>query len=287
MKTIQKTNYVIGNEVFFIEKGIPHTGIVKEVYENLLILNNVTFLDPIFDKTIRESIENEIWEVSPEDVIKTSEYHFPVYPSTELIVYISQIMHSATNDNQLSSIIIRDFLREYKPKMLYSSETSLFYPYPDNYISFNPDMIIQMSAQNGFYVPLLIKYEDIIYYALELYDKSLTQPSMIIFPEWKDSLRPTINSPDKFNSALEDMKNIVKNIYQCRANNIGETLSVPEFYISSLNEDSIESIHQITAWTKEKYFDLRTIVTHCGCYLEEGSIKMLPRFFNPVYKKRR
>lgn len=290
MKTIQNTNYVCGNEIFFIEKGIPHTGIVKQVYENMLIVDHVTFVDPIFDKVTRLPIELNRWEVRPKDVIKTSEYYLPTHPSVEMLVYIEQIMHSATNDNQLESTIIRDFLKEYKPKTLYSSESSLFYPYPDNYIRFDNNMIFRMTDSTSICVPLIFKFKGKLCYALEVYGHdSLVQPIMILIPQWKDPERKSNITHEAIANTTnkEKITSIIGRIYQARVNALNITLNVPSIYTTDLNEEDIERIDQMNIITKKFYFGMNSLVSKSGCYIDNGEIKLKQLYFNPVYKKRR
>ena len=289
MIAFQHTDYVCGNEVFFIEKGVPHTGIVKQVYSNMLILEHVTFVDPIFDKTTREPIEYSQWEVRPKDVIKTSEYYLPKHPNIETLVYVEQLMHSATNDNQLESVNVRDFLKEYRPKTLYSSESSLFYPYPDNYIRFNPNMILLMKDSISVCVPLIFKFKGKLCYALEAYEsESLTQPTMIVIPNWLDHERKSnINDYTLMSNDGNKLKSLLQKIYQKRANILNISLVLPEIYISDINEGNIEKIYQMNEITKKFYFGINRLVSESGCYVENGEIKIKYTYFNPIYKKRR
>lgn len=280
MKSIQKTRYVVGNEVFFIEQGVPHTGLVKKVYENMLILDHVTFVDPIFDKLTRKPIEHELWEVRPEDVIKTAQYYLPVHPSIEMQIYIKQLMHSASNDNEMMSTWISKFFDLYKEKTLFSTDSSLFYPYPDNYIEFNGNMIITMDGFSGsYFVPLITRTLGRTYYALEQYtEESLTEPVLLILPSWKDNIR------GKAGNRLET-EDRIKIDYLQRHRYLGMKGDAPQIvYMDDVNEDSIIKIYQVSERTLQYYFSNKPVTALF--YRNEKGINIHDMYATICYKKR-
>ena len=115
MKLHSTDQFVVGNKVFFIKNGVPHTAMIDELYENLAVVTNITFLDKIYDKRTH-GIER--WEVNLDQLIKTDQFYFPYHPTIQLRVYIAQLMHNVANDFKLESVRCWEFLKKYTKKKI-------------------------------------------------------------------------------------------------------------------------------------------------------------------------
>lgn len=261
---------MVGNKVFFIEHGKPHSAMIKELYENVAILSHVTFLDKIFD-TKTHDVVTETWEVRRDHLIKTDQFYFPYHPSIEMRVWVAQLMSNLTREHEMTCVRYGDFLKKYVKKTLNYRDSSLFFTYPENYIKFSKNTVIIITGENG----VIYKVKPILYpnkrtsYWLERYSTDTDKPDALVKPNWDDTLR----NP-KFPGSFADLDKFMDEL----ENPDGLKIEIRD----DINLSKIKEVYQITDVTLDYYFNGDI---HKAFKKSKKGIQMDKKYFNLQYEK--
>lgn len=273
MKFFNTDEFAVGNKVFFIENGKPHSAIIKELYENVAVLSHVTFLDKIFD-TRTHDVEQETWEVRPDHLIKTDQFYFPYHPSIEMRIWVSQLMCNLTREYEMTCIRYGDFLKKYKKKVLHYEDTSLFFAYPENYIKFTKNTVMVLENEPG----VIYRVKPILYpnkrmsYWLEKYSSNMEKPDVLVKANWNDYLRNP-EFPGTF-ATLDEFIDKYENPNQLK-------IEIRD----DINYSSIKYIYNITNVTLNHYFNGDI---HKALKKKRGrtkGIEVNTKYFNLEYEK--
>ena len=250
MNLIRRFNYVPGVTVFFFENGIPHTGIVKEVYSNHVVLNNVTYLDKDYD--------SDEWRVPNEEIYKTDCIILPKYPSVMEQAIIMAIVNQCVLNLDRSKIDYAMYFK-FAPKRSLKYKIS-DHPYtflcPDNYIKFDDftvfdfiDGTIDVDDKSTMRV-----YKAHVFNGtktgyqitvVEEYLNSIRIPDNIYIPEWKDGIRSGYLLED-------DKRDDIDSHYRLRYYKVPDILDRIK-YNSNINEDSIKTVWHLSDITRDLY----------------------------------
>lgn len=240
MQTILNTDdIVVGSKVFFIERRVPHTGYVKEIFnrgdQRLFLVDDVSFVDDFYDADHFEVLEDAIY--------KTDQIFLTKYPAVDEKMYVAQIMHSCGKDNILLRTDYPEFFRLYKNKTLFSNDVSKYHPKNGNYILFNNNTYLYLKDDEHAYRVYVIKLEKGLFVEVigRLSGKSVI-PDKIIIPEWLDPIRKHMNS-----SIVEDKtREYFKERYPENTIEVVTDLD--------MNEYNITSVYKLNEMVRERYF---------------------------------
>lgn len=187
MKTIQHSVLIPGTKVLFFSKGMPHTGIVEEVFENVCEIKDITFLN--------ETLDSPVWKIKTEDLIKTDRFYLPKYPTASEIIYTSAIINQCYTNKDCNDLYYEAFEKLFPKKTLFR-EGPFASIFPERYIEFSDgNMIIELKNCDGkVYETLDVLIDSSVKYSVleefsTIDDWCRDCPSRILVPAWKDSSR--------------------------------------------------------------------------------------------------
>lgn len=269
---------VIGSHVFFVEQGVPHTGLVKEVYENSYHLINVTFLHSLYD--------DKEWEIRPEIAYKTDEIYLPQFPTQPEINKVSQIMHSYTRDKMLLDVDYAKIIKTFPKKRLMSSESGgpfkspvvVFNQY--SFVTFdNEKRLHNNDSEHPLYKFNLIPNETAsTIIVVEKYLTNRNYPDEVYIPDWKDPSRKIFD-----NGMTEDkIVTVVENYYESKK---FESFAFNHIYIDKeIDETHITSIYQLSPFTVAWY-----VLDESPCHYidrKDDGLYLNYRFYEKSYIRR-
>lgn len=250
MEILNRINYVRGSSVFFVSKGVPHTGFVKDIHTNNVVVENVTFLS--------ERLDRDIWKVNPKDIIKSDAIILPKFPSASEQIIMASVIHNCACDNGIYKVDYKKFFKYGPKRSLFSNLNSkiYFYKLPDNYIEFDNFTVIDIAdgvideldyGTQKFYrihefIGNITKH---IINVVEEYQHSINIPDRIFVPDWKDAIRSGFSSTDKIR---EDVDDHYKYKYY-----LTEDILDRIHFCSSLNENSITQVYHINQYVRYNY----------------------------------
>ena len=281
MNLVKRFNYVPGVTVFFFENGIPHTGIVKEVYSNYVVLNNVTYLDKKYD--------SDEWKVPADEIYKTDCIFLPKYPSFMEQAIVMAIVNQCSMNLDRSKIDYGMYFKFAPKKSLYHKFNDHPYTFlcPDNYITFDDFTVLDFidgtidvedkGTMRVFKVHTFngtkTKYQITV---VEEYLSDIRIPDKIYIPEWKDGIRSGYLLED-------DKRDDIDSHYRLRFYKISDILERIK-YNSNINEESIKTVWHLSDITREKYnVDTKNPLTYTKKDL--NGLRIEHRYYDMQYVK--
>lgn len=284
-------NIIIGSEVLFFLDGFPHTGIVSKMYENFYEIADVTGISPYDGPGL---LKEQMYSIEKEKLYKTSQVWIPKYPNEPQNVYISNIMHTASKDNKFEVIDVEKFLKNYKLKTLFSKDTSMTHPFPQNYIEFTNFTFIKFNHEElkkNVYrnIDITNPKHGFVCSVLEEYTvKNKVYPSKIIYPSWIDKERsnPVIGI---------HLIGVINKYYTTRYRELIDIDEIDEstFTVHSMNINEYD-IDRVYEWNKhsakemiQAEIDEDMTAEEIGnlIFREEGdSLEISNRYMDLVYK---
>lgn len=263
MRSIDVTPIIVGSKILFEEKGIPHTGYVKAIYENYYLVRDVTFLDYIMDREYEPEIESiedmfPAWEVSKKNVIKTGEIFLPEFPDEVYKNYVSSVCHSCMKTP--TELDLYKFMNLFPHKKLYSKlpYTNMKILHEDIFISFSnkwtiikfkDDVSIAGFNENILYRAGIVydpKYSSIITVieAVSFGPDSDGRIKSVILPIWLDYWRvPSVTWCKE-----HDRSSLISNIKEKYPN-------IDVVVMDNLDESNIDHVYEINEYVYESLYN--------------------------------
>lgn len=243
-RSLQVDILVRGAKALFLDKNIPHTGIIENVYRNVITLKDVTFLDKVLDYEYKDqSISlNRRFEVqfNTNRIYRTDRFYLPKYPSIKDQLFVNAVMNSLKINSSTGEIDIHDFMNTYPQRSLN------VHPDAENGVSFNEkytvilfDDEVTNAKEDGKKIYKVLKYNENDhakgYVLLEYTSDSPLSPRRAIYSKWKNQHRnfKYINGYENEDNHIDDISAVIKDMYN---------LDIPIEVDHNFNEDHIIQI---------------------------------------------
>ena len=272
---VNSNRCVVGSHIFFVENGVPHTGIVKEVFENKYVLSNVTFLKNFYDKTE--------WIIDPKDAYKTNQIYLPQFPTQAEINKVSQFMHSYSLNRMLTDVDYNKVIEAFPKRKLMTEKNSIWV---SPVVSIGPYSVLNMSVEDILNKDSTLhpiyrvntfrsrKTRDLIR-VVEKYKSNIFEPDDIYIPEWKDVSR-------MYKGSMDELRQEVDNYYELKY--LGKGIASRVMYKSIINEDTITSVYSISPFTVA-WMQLDERPLHHVSYKPNEGLFINHRFYEKDYIK--
>lgn len=233
-KNYQSNIIVPGCKALFIDRFIPHTGTVKNIYQNVITFKDVTFLDRVLDYEYKDRVREEGVErnfeiaYNPNYVYRTDRFFLPKYPSILEQMQMNALMDSLKRDPETGLVNIHTFMNTYQPRSLYDKRIHDDNQYPSvkfmedrTVIIFDDEITDAEITGKKLYRPVLISNGYVTGYALlEFTSKSPTYPSRLVITRWLNGERGVYPLPP-----IDDSLIFINN-YMCSKLTVDEEFKI-------------------------------------------------------------